>query len=60
MRQRQILDYQSMRLTAENLNSFIGEVAKRIDIFATAIFHNMKVEELTQLNLSYTPPLNSY
>jgi hypothetical protein len=34
-------------------------VAKRIDVYATALFHGMKVEELNDLDLSYTPPLGS-
>ena len=36
-----------------------GEVAKRIDTFATALFHQMAVEDLNALDLSYTPPLGS-
>jgi hypothetical protein len=36
-----------------------SEVAKRIDIFAAALFHGMSVEGFTDLNLSYTPPLSS-
>jgi NADPH-dependent 2,4-dienoyl-CoA reductase/sulfur reductase-like enzyme len=36
-----------------------AEVAKRIDIAATAIFHGMTVEEVSDLDLSYTPPLGS-
>jgi len=36
-----------------------SEVAKRIDVFATALFHNMRVEGLNDLDLSYTPPLSS-
>ena len=36
-----------------------SEIAKRIDIFATALFHGMQVEELNDLDLSYTPPLSS-
>jgi NADPH-dependent 2,4-dienoyl-CoA reductase/sulfur reductase-like enzyme len=36
-----------------------AEVAKRIDVFATALFHGMKVEEINSLDLSYTPPLGS-
>ena len=36
-----------------------AEIAKRIDIAATAIFHNMTVEEVSDLDLSYTPPLGS-
>ena len=36
-----------------------AEVAKRIDIAATAIFHGMTVDGLSDLDLSYTPPLGS-
>jgi NADPH-dependent 2,4-dienoyl-CoA reductase/sulfur reductase-like enzyme len=36
-----------------------AEVAKRIDIAATAIFNGMKVEAMSELDLSYTPPLGS-
>ena len=36
-----------------------AEIAKRIDIAATAIFHNMTVDGLSDLDLSYTPPLGS-
>jgi NADPH-dependent 2,4-dienoyl-CoA reductase/sulfur reductase-like enzyme len=36
-----------------------SEVSKRIDIVAAALFHRMKVEELNDLDLSYTPPLSS-
>ncbi len=36
-----------------------AEVAKRIDIAATAIYHGMTVEEVSDLDLSYTPPLGS-
>lgn len=36
-----------------------AEVAKRIDIAATAIFHSMTVDEMSDLDLSYTPPLGS-
>jgi NADPH-dependent 2,4-dienoyl-CoA reductase/sulfur reductase-like enzyme len=36
-----------------------AEVAKRIDIAATAIFHSMTVDGLSELDLSYTPPLGS-
>jgi NADPH-dependent 2,4-dienoyl-CoA reductase/sulfur reductase-like enzyme len=36
-----------------------SEVAKRIDIVATALFHGMRVEDMEQLDLSYTPPLGS-
>jgi NADPH-dependent 2,4-dienoyl-CoA reductase/sulfur reductase-like enzyme len=36
-----------------------AEIAKRVDIAATAIFHNMTVDGLSDLDLSYTPPLGS-
>jgi NADPH-dependent 2,4-dienoyl-CoA reductase/sulfur reductase-like enzyme len=36
-----------------------AEVAKRIDIPATAVFHHMTVEGLSDLDLSYTPPFGS-
>ena len=35
------------------------EVAKRIDTFATAIYAAMTVESMSELDLSYTPPLGS-
>jgi NADPH-dependent 2,4-dienoyl-CoA reductase/sulfur reductase-like enzyme len=36
-----------------------AEIAKRIDIAATAIFHGMTVDAISDLDLSYTPPLGS-
>lgn len=36
-----------------------AEIAKRIDIAATAIFHGMTVDQVSDLDLSYTPPLGS-
>ena len=36
-----------------------AEIAKRIDIAATAIFHSMTVDAISDLDLSYTPPLGS-
>jgi NADPH-dependent 2,4-dienoyl-CoA reductase/sulfur reductase-like enzyme len=36
-----------------------AEIAKRIDIAATAIYHGMTVDEVSDLDLSYTPPLGS-
>jgi NADPH-dependent 2,4-dienoyl-CoA reductase/sulfur reductase-like enzyme len=53
-------DHKTGRLLgAQMLGHVHSEVAKRIDIFATALFHNMRVEELNDLDLSYTPPLSS-
>jgi NADPH-dependent 2,4-dienoyl-CoA reductase/sulfur reductase-like enzyme len=36
-----------------------AEIAKRVDIAATAIFHGMTVDAVSDLDLSYTPPLGS-
>jgi NADPH-dependent 2,4-dienoyl-CoA reductase/sulfur reductase-like enzyme len=36
-----------------------AEIAKRIDIAATAIFHRMTLDAVSDLDLSYTPPLGS-
>jgi NADPH-dependent 2,4-dienoyl-CoA reductase/sulfur reductase-like enzyme len=36
-----------------------AEIAKRIDIAATALFHGMTVDAVSDLDLSYTPPLGS-
>ncbi len=36
-----------------------AEIAKRIDIAATAIFHHMTGDAVSDLDLSYTPPLGS-
>ena len=36
-----------------------AEIAKRVDIAAAAIFHSMTVDGLSDLDLSYTPPLGS-
>lgn len=46
-------------LGAQIVGSYGAEVSKRIDVFATALFNGMKVEELIHLDLSYTPPLSS-
>ena len=36
-----------------------AEIAKRIDIAATAIFANLTIDQVSELDLSYTPPLGS-
>lgn len=46
-------------LGAQIVGHYRAEVAKRIDIFATALFHGMKIDELNNLDLSYTPPFSS-
>ena len=46
-------------LGAQMVGHWHAEVAKRIDIFATALFHGMRVDDLNHLDLSYTPPVSS-
>lgn len=46
-------------LGAQLVGSTSAEIAKRVDIFATALFHDMGVSGMTELDLSYTPPLGS-
>jgi NADPH-dependent 2,4-dienoyl-CoA reductase/sulfur reductase-like enzyme len=53
-------DRQTGRLLGVQLfGSKDAEIAKRVDIVATAIFHTMTVDGLSDLDLSYTPPLGS-
>ncbi len=46
-------------LGAQMVGPVQTEVAKRIDVIAMALFHEMTVEALSDLDLSYTPPLGS-
>jgi NADPH-dependent 2,4-dienoyl-CoA reductase/sulfur reductase-like enzyme len=46
-------------LGAQILGHVSGHVAKRIDTLATAIYHRMTIAEVSDLDLSYTPPLSS-
>jgi NADPH-dependent 2,4-dienoyl-CoA reductase/sulfur reductase-like enzyme len=46
-------------LGAQILGHRQSEIAKRIDIFATALFHGMSVAALCDLDLSYAPPVSS-
>lgn len=46
-------------LGAQIVGHWHGEVAKRIDIFATALFHGVCIDDLNDLDLSYTPPVSS-
>jgi NADPH-dependent 2,4-dienoyl-CoA reductase/sulfur reductase-like enzyme len=46
-------------LGAQLLGDQRAQVAKRVDIPATALFHHMTVEGLSELDLSYTPPFGS-
>lgn len=46
-------------LGAQILGNRKAEISKRIDIVAAALFHNTSVEQLNDLDLSYTPPFSS-
>ena len=46
-------------LGAQMIGHRTSAVAKRIDIYATALHHRMSVDEVSDLDLSYTPPLGS-
>ena len=46
-------------LGAQIVGHWRSEVAKRIDVFAAALFHEMSVDAMNDLDLSYTPPLSS-
>jgi NADPH-dependent 2,4-dienoyl-CoA reductase/sulfur reductase-like enzyme len=53
-------DRETGRLLGAQMVGHLGsEVSKRVDVFATALYHSMRVEELNHLDLSYTPPLSS-
>lgn len=36
-----------------------AEISKRVDIYASALYHHQSVDDLSDLDLSYTPPLGS-
>lgn len=46
-------------LGAQTIGHIRAEIAQRIDVFATALFNGLDVEDLNDLDLSYTPPLSS-
>ncbi len=53
-------DRDTGRLLGAQLVGRLGaEVAKRVDTFALVLLHGMRVAEMDELDLSYTPPLGS-
>ena len=46
-------------LGAQLIGTRGAEISKRVDTYATALFHEMSVTGMTELDLSYTPPLGS-
>ncbi len=53
------LDTTARRIALQLFGHRHAEIAKRIDIAATAIYHNMTLDAISDLDLSYTPPLGS-
>ena len=57
---RYTADRDTGRLLGLQLLGHLGsEIAKRVDIVATAIHNVMTIDEISDLDLSYTPPLGS-
>lgn len=53
-------DRRTGRLLGAQLVGGVGaQVAKRVDVIATALFHEMAVDDLNDLDLAYTPPLSA-
>lgn len=53
-------DEHTGRLLGAQLVGRLGtETAKRVDTYATALFAGLSVEQISDLDLSYTPPLGS-
>ena len=46
-------------LGGQLLGAYGAEISKRVDVLATAIHHGETVTDLSDLDLSYTPPLSS-
>ncbi len=46
-------------LGAQLVGRRTAEISKRVDTYATALFHGMTVDAVSDLDLSYTPPLGS-
>ncbi|KXP14153.1 MULTISPECIES: FAD-dependent oxidoreductase [Tsukamurella] len=46
-------------LGAQLIGHRTAEISKRVDTYATALHHGMTVDALSELDLSYTPPLGS-
>ena len=46
-------------LGAQLAGTIATETAKRVDTYATAIFNGMTIDQVSDLDLSYTPPFGS-
>lgn len=52
-------DHDGRLLGAQLVGHRSAEIAKRVDTYATALHHGMTVAGMSDLDLSYTPPLGS-
>jgi NADPH-dependent 2,4-dienoyl-CoA reductase/sulfur reductase-like enzyme len=53
-------DHTTGRLLGAQLIGRLGaEISKRVDTYAAALFNEMTVDQISDLDLSYTPPLGS-
>ena len=53
-------DRRTRRLLGVQILGHLGsEIAKRLDVAATAIHTGLRVDQISELDLSYTPPLGS-
>ncbi|MDQ0350439.1 NADPH-dependent 2,4-dienoyl-CoA reductase/sulfur reductase-like enzyme [Alkalibacillus filiformis] len=52
-----VFDQNSKRLLGGQVIGVMG-IDKRIDVLATALYHNMTTEDLLNLDLAYAPPYN--
>lgn len=52
-------DRDARLLGAQLVGSRGAEISKRVDTFAVALHHGMTIAEMSDLDLSYTPPLGS-
>ncbi len=60
MRIRLTGDRSTHRLLGAQIMGHVScEISKRVDVVATAIYNELKVEDLNDIDLSYTPPLSS-
>lgn len=60
MRTRITGDQINHRILGAQIMGYVSsEVSKRVDVVATAIFNELKIEDLSDIDLSYTPPLSS-
>lgn len=46
-------------LGAQMIGAYGTEISKRIDLFSAAIYHELTVQEFSDYDLSYAPPLSS-